>query len=117
MYLETTSQPVVLVVPDTPRIQFRKNPKVRFQKPLTRLQLTATRLGIITTKFCISSVSVTLPRSISKTRYLSLAYLPNSPQTISGSESSATFLGLQWKRPAAPGSVKSCLLGSVVNIL
>ena len=47
MYLETTSQPVVLVVPDTPRIQFRKNPKVRFQNPLTRLQLTALFVKVV----------------------------------------------------------------------
>ena len=45
-HLETTNQPVVLVVPDSPLVQFRKNPKARFQKPLTLLQLTATVLGI-----------------------------------------------------------------------
>jgi hypothetical protein len=47
-FIETTNQPVVPVVPDSPLIQFRKNDEVRFQKPVTLLQVTATWLGITT---------------------------------------------------------------------
>ena len=45
-HLETTNQPALLDVPVTPASQVRPHPKVRFQKPLTLLQLTATQLGI-----------------------------------------------------------------------
>ena len=36
----------VHVVPDTPLVQFRMKLEVRFQKPVTLLQLTAAQLGI-----------------------------------------------------------------------
>ena len=56
------------VLPDIPLVQFRKNSEVRFQKPLTVLQLMPSRSIQPTTKLGISSVSVTLPCAIGKTR-------------------------------------------------